>query len=69
MDKLNCPACGGTIDAEPYRALDGSLWCQHCASDAQHEQETNCAPEIEAGLVDAHAAVLDLLRQWKEEGV
>lgn len=69
MNDLNCPACGGTLGAEPYRALDASRWCQHCADDAREEQRTNYAPENEAGLVDAHAAVLDLLRTWQEEGV
>jgi len=66
MKTLNCPACGGTILTEPYRALDTSEWCERCAGDAQRECETNSGPEIEHGAVDLHAEVLDMLRHDQE---
>jgi hypothetical protein len=62
MKDLYCPACGGLLDAEPYRALDGTQWCVKCANwQADHAHE-NYAQEIEVGLVDLHAVVLDRLR-------
>jgi hypothetical protein len=67
MNCLNCPACGGTISTEPYRALDASEWCQPCGQDAQRECETNCGPENEHGAGDLHAEVLGWLSERAEE--
>lgn len=66
MNDQYCPACGGTILRRPYRAVDGSKWCETCYTKARKEVTDHYALEERVGLVDLHEAVLGVLDREAE---